>query len=504
MRILLDTNIIILREDHKVIQDDLQMLFRNIQKLDYKILLHPKSIEDIKRDPDDQRKKITLSKFNTYPVLEPAPNPNTDLNYLDIIGAPRKENDAIDDFLLFAVYRNAVNFLITEDLGIHRKAKKTRLSERVLNVIEALDLFKKDLPHEVRLPPTLLKSTMASLDVNDPIFDSLREDYPNFNEWYAKKSRIGRNCWVYRRNNGSLGAVLIYKSENEAILSEPLLEKNNRLKIATMKVSQVGYKIGELLLKLSFELAIKNNIPEIYLTHFTKEIDYLVDLIEDFGFKKVSIIHQPWIDIPEDLFLKKVLIKDDDIRGLTPSEISKNYYPNFYDGKEVRKHIIPIRPKYFKRLYTDFPKRQTTLNEHLGQFIIQGNTIKKAYLSHSSSKKMNVGDLLLFYRSEDAQSILSIGVIERVDYDMRDPTEIISIVGKRTVYSTAEIEEISKQNTTVILFNHHFHFKKPIKYKKLLNIGILRGPPQSITEIEHEDYQKIKQIGGIDERFAFD
>jgi len=504
MRILLDTNIIILREDHKVIDDDLQMLFRNIQKLDYKILLHPKSIEDIKRDPNDQRKKITLSKFNTYPILEPAPNPNTDLNYLDILGAPRKENDAIDDFLLFAVYRNAVNFLITEDLGIHRKAKKTRLSERVLNVIEALDLFKKDLPHDVKLPPALLKSTMASLDVNDPIFDSLREDYPNFNEWYAKKSRIGRNCWVYKRNNGSLGAVLIYKIENEVVLSEPPLDKNNRLKIATMKVSQVGYKIGELLLKLSFELAIKNNIPEIYLTHFTRENDYLVDLIEDFGFKKVSIITQPGIDIPEDLFLKKVLIKDDDIRGLTPSEISKNYYPNFYDGKEVRKHIVPIQPKYFKRLYTDFPKRQTTLDEHLGQFIIQGNTIKKAYLSHSYSKKMTVGDLLLFYRSKDVQNILSIGVIERVDYDMRDPTEIISIVGKRTVYSTAEIEKISKKDTTVILFNHHFHFKNPINYNKLLNIGILRGPPQSITKIEHEDYQKIKQLGGIDERFTFD
>ena len=504
MRILLDTNIIILREDHKVIHDDLQMLFKNIQKLNYKILLHPKSIEDINRDPNDQRKKITLSKFKTYDILEPAPNPNTDSNYLDIIGAPRKENEKIDNFLLFAVYRNAVNFLITEDLGIHKKAKKTRLSERVLNVIEALDLFKKDLPQEVKLPPALHKTTMASLDVNDPLFNSLREDYPNFNDWYARKSRTGRECWVYIRNNGFLGAILIYKSENEVVLSEPPLERNNRLKISTMKVSHVGYKIGELLLKLSFELAIKNNIPELYLTHFTRENDYLVDLIEDYGFNKVSIINHDWTDIPEDIFLKKILISDEDIRGLTPSEISKNYYPNFYDGKEVRKYIIPIQPIYFKRLYTDFPKRQTTINEYLGQFIIQGNTIKKAYLSHSSSKKMNVGDLLLFYRSEDAQSILSIGVIERVDYDMRDPTEIISIVGKRTVYSTAEIEKISKKNTTVILFNHHFHFKKPIKYNKLLNVDILRGRPQSITEIEHEDYQKIKLLGGIDERFTFD
>ena len=504
MRILLDTNIIILREDHKVVDDDLQMLFQNIQKLDYKILLHPKSIEDIKRDPDDQRKKITLSKFKTYEILEAAPNPNTDLMYLEIIGAPRKENDEIDDYLLFSVYKNAVNFLITEDLGLHRKAKKARLSERVLNVIEALDLFKKGLPQDVKLPPALYQTTLASLDVNDPIFNSLREDYFNFDEWYAKKSRDGRECWIYRKNDGYLGAVLIYKLENEVILSKPPLKKKIRLKISTMKVSQEGYKIGELLLKLSFNLAIKNNIPEIYLTHFIRENDYLVNLIEDYGFKKVSIINQSWTDIPEDLFLKKVLINKEDIYGLSPLEISKNYYPNLYDGEKVRKFIVPILPIYFKRLHTDFPEEQTTLNGYLGQLKIQGNTIKKAYLCHSSSKKMNIGGLLLFYRSKDTQSVLSIGVIERVEYDMRDPTEIISIVGKRTVYSPAEIERISKSDTTIILFNHHFHFKKPIIYKKLLNIGILRGPPQSITEINHNNYIKIKKIGGINERFTFD
>jgi hypothetical protein len=86
---------------------------------------------------------------------------------------------------------------------------------------------------------------------------------------------------------------------------------------------------------------------------------------------------------------------------------------------------------------------------------------------------------------------------------MKEPTEILSMVGKRTVYTYAEIKEFSKKATSVILFNHHFHFKKPVKYNKLLEEKILRGPPQSITEIEHEDYQKIKKLGGINERFTF-
>ncbi|MFX1477156.1 MAG: hypothetical protein ACFFCI_03390 [Promethearchaeota archaeon] len=503
MRILLDTNIIILREDNKVIQEDLQNLMRVIQKLAYKILLHPKSIEDIKRDTDDQRRKITLSKFKTYNKLEISLDPNTDLDFLDIIGSPKKESDLIDNFLLFAVYRNAVNFLITEDLGIHRKAKIAKLSERVLNVIEALDLFKKELPKEVNLPPALHKTFMANLDINDPIFNSLRKDYPEFNDWYAKKARIGREGWVYIRNNGFLGALLLYKIEDDIIQSEPPLTRKRRLKISTMKVSYVGHKIGELFLKLSFEYALKNNLSEIYLTHFTKENDFLVDLIEEYGFTKVSIIKHNWTDIPEDVFLKKIKIEKEDIQNLTPIEVAKTFYPNLYDGNEVKKYIIPIQPLYFNRLFTDFPRRQTRINEHMGQFIIEGNTIKKAYLSHSPSTKMNVGDILLFYRSEDIKSILSVGVIENIKYDMKDPNEILSIVGKRTVYSYAEIEEISKKSTTIILFLHHFHFKNPVRYKTLLKEKILRGPPRSITKIENKDYLNIKFLGGIDECFTF-
>lgn len=116
---------------------------------------------------------------------------------------------------------------------------------------------------------------------------------------------------------------------------------------------------------------------------------------------------------------------------------------------------------------------------------------------------MRVGDILLFSRSKDVKSLLSIGVIEHIDYEMRDPNEIISIVGKRTVFSSNEIEEIAKKDTIVILFNHHFHLRRPINFDKLKELGILHGAPQSISEIDHEKYLRIKQLGGIDERFTF-
>jgi len=125
-----------------------------------------------------------------------------------------------------------------------------------------------------------------NLDLGDPIFDSLKEDYyPEFEDWFKKIQTQGRECLVYRNNDESLGALLIYKDENEPIylLDEALPEKE-RMKIATLIVSSTGYKIGEFFIQWATNYAISKGFEEIYLTHFTAPDDYLVYLIEEYGF----------------------------------------------------------------------------------------------------------------------------------------------------------------------------------------------------------------------------
>ncbi len=473
-----------------------------MNKLNIKIILHPKSLEDIKKDRNEERREITISKFKTYDLLESFPNPEKDSEFINIVGIPIKLNDVIDNFLLYTVYKNAVNFIITEDLGILKKANKLGVSERVLSVLDAINLLIKELPKEkVKHPIALENIELFNLNINDPFFNSLRNDYPKFNEWFIEKSKKGRKCFVYRNIDDSIGAILIYKLEDEEIHSNPKLPKKKRLKICTLKVISLGFKIGELFIKIAIELAINNNRSEIYFTHFTKDIDYLVDLIEEYGFQKVAIFERN--NKEEDVFLKKILIKKEEIGSIKPLEVLKKYFSNFYDGIKVKKFIVPIKPIYHDKLFTDFPKRQTTINEHLKKFIIEGNTIKKAYLCNASTKKIRAGHLLLFYRSEDEKAIVSLGVVEKVKYNLRNKDKIANLVGKRTVYSISEIEEISKKPTIVILFIQHFHFKKLISYEILKNNKILRGPPQTITEIKHNKYLIIKKKGGIDERFTF-
>lgn len=499
MRILLDTNIIIAREDNRILRNDLKILSSFINKLKIEVLYHPKSIEDIRKNKNKNRKQIILSKIKSYQELENPPDPSNDEYFKKLVGEPKSPNDIVDNCILYAIHKNSVNFLITEDQGIHKKSIKLRCDDRVLSIIDAIILLKKDLPKEkLVLPPALNSYTVHNLNIDDPFFDSLKREYPDFEIWFEKISRDGRNCWVYYKLDGSIGALLIYKFENEQILSTPPQSKKKRLKISTMKVSRVGYKIGELLIKLAIELSVNNSLPEIYLTHFTKDKDNLVDLITEFGYNYVGKLDKN----NEDVYLKKILINKNEIIGLSPVEISKNFYPNFYDGQKVKKHIIPIQPKYHQKLFTDY-RRQSTLNKYFKKFIVEGNTIKKAYLCHAASKKLEVGDILLFYRSKDKKAITTLGVIESVYYDCTDRDHVISIVGKRTVYSLKEIEKIVKKPTTIILFNFHFHLKKPIGSTFLIGEDILKGPPQSIMQIKHKHYLLIKKKGEIDKHFTF-
>jgi len=96
----------------------------------------------------------------------------------------------------------------------------------------------------------------------------------------------------------------------------------------------------------------------------------------------------------------------------------------------VKKFVVPILPVYHNKLFTDYSKRQITLAEYADEFVVEGNTIKKAYLSHSNIKRMQRGDLILFYRSEDEQAITSFGVVEAVYSGVKDVGQILQLTGK--------------------------------------------------------------------------
>jgi len=498
MRILLDTNIFIYREDNTVIPQELQDLLQILSKVRAEILIHPLSLQELEKDKNETRRQIILSKLGSYPQLESPPDLSKDDEFKKRISEVN-DHDIIDNNLLFAVYKNAVDFLITEDKGIHKKASDIGITERVLLIDDALQIFKKDITTSKPISPPALKEVFVyNLDLNDPIFDKLKKDYPEFVEkWFPKISREGRKCWVYHKSDGKIGALLIFKIEDESIEGIPSLPKKKRLKISTFIVTNVGQKIGELFIKLSVDFCVKNNLSEMYLTHFTEPDDRLVRLISEYGFRKVSVNLRK-----EDIYLKRIIPDASSVKEMTPLQVVNEYYPSFYDGANVGKYIIPIQPAFHNQLFTDYIGRQTTLNEHSGEFIVEGNTIKKAYLTNSKITKIQSGDILLFYRSKDRSEITSLGIVESIHKRLADPDKIMKVVGKRTVYSCDEIKRMAKKPTTVLLFYHICHLPNPISYQTLKDIGALSGPPQSICGVNENSYRELIRRSGINERFT--
>ena len=497
MRVLLDTNIFIYRETDHVISDDLQQLLSVLNKIKAELLIHPLSLVEIRRDRDKKRQAIMLSKLGAYPLLEMPPVPKEDNVFFNIIEQKDDAHNLVDNHILYAVYKDAVDFLVTEDRDIHKKAIKLGLDNRVLLIAEALIIFRGHLQKDsIIIPPALERKPVHDLNLSDPFFDSLKEEYPEFDDWFKKIKREGRNCLVNYKDDGNMGALLVYKLEDEPIDAIPQIPKKKRIKLSTFKVAQFGYKIGELFIKLAIDIAIGNNVSEVYLTHFVQSDDRLIELITEYGFHHVGMNSRR-----EAIYIKKLFPELTETKGLLPFDITKSYYPSYCDGADVKKFIVPIRPRYHSRLFTNYKDRQIELAESAGYFIVEGNTIRKAYICNSRITKMTPGDLILFYVSE-RKKLISIGVVEAVYGGLQDYRDIIKLVGKRTVYSVKEMQFIARKPSLVILFWHYWHIPQPLSYLRLKGMGILKGPPRSIMQISEKYYSIIKKAGGIDERFA--
>jgi hypothetical protein len=487
------------RETDQVLSEDLQNLTRLLSDLGATILVHPSSFEEISSIREQKKRDVMLSKIRAYSILESPPLPKEPDEFFTLIEASANAQICVDNLLLFTVYRNAVDYLVTEDRGIHRNAAKLGITNRVLTIEETLQELKKfQVRDRVFTTPAIVMLPVNNLDIDDPIFDTLKQDYgAGFIPWFEKICKAGRKCFVNYREDGRLGALLIFKHEDEAIDSVPPLPKKKRLKLATFIVSHVGQRIGELFIRLAVDLAINNKTDEIYLTHFIKDNDYLVDLITEYGFNHVADKAGN-----EAVFIKSLVCDQDACSRLSPLQLHKRYYPSFYDGPSVKKFVVPIQPAFHDRLFTDYRRRRVSLTEFFGEFLSEGNSIKKVYITHARIRKISPGDLILFYRSDDTKGITSVGVVESFHPGLENVDEISLFVTRRTVYSQVEIERMDKP-LSVILFTHHFHFPRPVLYRDLLNNGILAGPPQVISEVTNEKYSWILEKSGIDRRFAF-
>jgi hypothetical protein len=85
-----------------------------------------------------------------------------------------------------------------------------------------------------------------------------------------------------------------------------------------------------------------------------------------------------------------------------------------------------------------------------------------------------------------------LGIVEE-SFKSSVSDKIARTVGKRTVYSLDEINELCQSSVLVILFRQAKVYFPVIPVKKLLSKRLFRRPPQSIMSLKGKGLSWIKQ-----------
>ncbi|MCV9386861.1 PIN domain-containing protein [Reichenbachiella ulvae] len=502
MRVLLDTNIIIHREASRVINEDIGSLFNWLDRLHYEKCVHPLTLEEISKHQNEDVVKTMAIKIKNYDQLK-TESPESD-EITSIRANDNTRNDFIDTSLVKEVFNGRVDFLITEDRGIHRKAAILQISERIFTIDSFLEKVLAENPALKDYKVLAAKKAyIGNININDPFFDSFKEDYKEFESWFNKKSDSESYvCITDRTVKAFLYIKVEDKEENYSDITPPFTPKK-RLKIGTFKVVSTGYKLGERFLKIIFDNAISNQVDEIYVTIFDKreEQQRLVLLLEDWGFEY-------WGTKETSNGTENVYVRDFSKKVLENPRAS---FP--YLKRNARVFLNPIWPSYHTELFPD-----SILNNESPHDYVENephrNALKKIYISRSHFSNLVCGDIILFYRTGGYhESVIStIGIVENVITNIQSEDDFVRLCRKRSIFNDKELRywwNYRKSNRPFIVnFLYVDSFPKPkVNLKRLIEIGVIpsiNDAPRGFVQIENSKFEIFLKEARANESYFVD
>lgn len=434
------------------------------------LFLHSETESDIRATSNTALREATLLKWRQWRHLS-AIRARADLLDRADYQEPLSRNDTVDLAMLAALDNNAVDLLVTEDRQLRRHAEAARLVARTFSIIGAIEYLKKLFGESVALP-TVHRRRAYEINVEDSLFVSLRDDYPEFDDWWTKVSGEHRECLTIENDEREIEALAVLKQESDPDYG---LE-GSVLKICTFKVSEAaeGAKRGELILKALFHYASEIDCDSIYVTVFDHHVG-LVHLFQMFGFDQLDVRSSR-----DELVMVKARRVPGDVSGYTPLSFNRLFGPSAV--LVDRAFVVPIQPQWHDVLIPEARSQTRFFGEDPS-----GNAILKAYLSRSSITRLVPGDLLIFYRSHDTRAATVIGVVEDT-LRSKDPIEIRRFVGPRTVYSDREINEMCDQGSVLaILFRQDRCLNTVWRLSLLEENHVLNAAPQAIQQVSNEE-----------------
>lgn len=347
----------------------------------------------------------------------------------------------------------------------------------------------------------LVKFKEVNLD--DSFFDSLKNDYDGFEEWFGRKN--DNDAYIQETGDGTLQAFLYLKIEDEAITDvTPNFIAAKRLKVGTFKIEAHNTKLGEKFVRMIMRRALYEKVEEVYVTIFEKHVG-LVNLLKKYGFEKKAIKGDA--DNPESVYVKSMKCYIGDICKDFP----------FIHTAGKNKYLLSIYPNFHTALFPDsILHTEMRDKDSLIKDVSHTNSIHKIYLCRmEDAKQMNPGDLVVIYRTSDKSGladyrsvVTSVCVVEEVktpkDFKSYDEyiryTNYYSIFDKDTLYNYYK-----DKRTVVVKMTYNAAFNRRIIRKELIEeIGISRGVYWGFFELTDEQFNNIIEIGQIDESLIVD
>ena len=341
--------------------------------------------------------------------------------------------------------------------------------------------------------------SFKDVNLNDVFFDSLKGDYPEFSDWFERKSIQDNQTLVFSDESG-VGAFLYLKEEDEPIeLVDATLPALPRLKIGTLRIAEKhrGMRLGEGAIGVALWQWRSLGIKEIYVTVFEKHV-LLIKLFEEFGFLFIGYNARH----------ERIYLKDrDNIDYSTPFSAFPFLNPHF----EVA-GVVPIYDEYHDTLfpYSEL-KGVKEVEEHTAK-----NGIKKVFIATPfSGLSFREGQPVFIYRihTGDGQktyksvitsvcTITKVYVIKSNDRFILNFEEFLDLTSNKTAFDKNELNDIYTSRKNVILidmiYNGFFGKGHNVSHRELSDANLFPCYPYNI-KYTREEFNTILKMGDADE-----
>lgn len=342
----------------------------------------------------------------------------------------------------------------------------------------------------------IIRKRFKEIDLEDEFFQSLRDDYPGFDDWFIKKGN--EYVYVQYENNSIIG--FLYLKTEDALVDDvtPNIRANKILKVGTFKIEAHGTKMGEQFIRIITDYAISNNIDVCYVTIYQKH-EALIDLVQQFGFELFGT--KGVGAVKENVYLKHMR----SIKG----DINKDFpLANINAG---RKYLLSIYPQYHSILFPD--SILTTENKAIITDVSYTNSIHKIYVcTMEQVENLQYGDKIVVYRTrEEGKSAeysavaTSICMVEDVksQNEFRTFEEFYNYASKYSVFDKADLYKwYNRGGCKAIKMTYNVALEKRITRHDLIGeIGLDREIYWGFFELSDEQFQRIVQRGNAGKIF---